>query len=76
MPLVVLFCTIVELGAEVNRVAVLLFLEEESLLGPDSLARTLDEDLHDHVLHIDETYMLKSRAGNEGELLLIKLRQR
>ena len=59
-----------------NRVAVLLFLEEERLLGPDSLARTLDEDLHDHVLHIYETHMLESRAGNEGKLLLVKVRQR
>ena len=63
------------LWAEMQRRTVLLFLEEEGLLRFDWSARHLDEDLHLQVSYIHQADMFKAWAGNEGELLLVKVRQ-
>ena len=41
----------------------------------NSLAWGLDEDLHDVVVNVDQTDVLEARAGDEGELVLVKVWQ-
>ena len=55
-----------------QAVTILLILEEEGLLGLSSGTGGLDENLHNHILHIYKRDMFKSRTDYEGKLLYIE----